>query len=208
MRPGDDKPQRITVTRLKSERGWTDALIRDHLGAHDAEAQNSRYRNAAPMRLYLLDRVLAAEATEAFKAAREGAAKRSRSARGAADKRRAALVAEAEAMPIRVERVSLATLSRRAIENYNDRGPRGADYDRWEPARHDSDPAFLARITVNFARHRMTIYDEALEAQYAKVGVNEAVAVIRRRAYTAIAEAWPELARECERQRAAREAGR
>lgn len=187
------------------ERGWTDALVRRFLGEPDKLARNPHYRKAAPMRLYLLARVVSAEGADEFKAALDGAAKRSQSARSVADKKRSALVAEAEAMPIRVEAMPLETLRRRAINNYNDRGPRRDDDYSWMPARHDSDALFLERISVNFARHCLTEYDEALEAQFAKVGVNAAVATIRRRVYELIAATWPELSAECTRQLVRRE---
>ena len=51
------KPAHITVSRLKGQYGWTDSLISKHLGEYDQEAPNPHYRSAAPMRLYLLDRV-------------------------------------------------------------------------------------------------------------------------------------------------------
>ena len=56
-RPGPPRPVHITITRLRSEYGWTDQLVVKHLGEHDREAPNPHYRSAAPMRLYLLDRV-------------------------------------------------------------------------------------------------------------------------------------------------------
>ena len=56
-RPRPPQPAHITITRLRSEYGWTDQLVTKHLGEHDREAPNPHYRSAAPMRLYLLDRV-------------------------------------------------------------------------------------------------------------------------------------------------------
>lgn len=194
----------VSLAGLRDRR-WTAALVRAFLGEPDKLARNPHYRKAAPMRLYLLARVVEVEVTDEFKTALNGAAKRSQSARTVADKKRTALIAEAEAMPIRVESMSLESLRRRAINNYNDRGPRRDDDYSWTPARHDSDASFLERISVNYARHCLTVYDEALEAQFAKVGVNAAVAVIRRRVYEIIAATWPDLSAECTRQLVHRE---
>ncbi len=56
-KPRPPQPAHITITRLRSEYGWTSQLVDKHLGEHDREAPNPHYRSAAPMRLYLLDRV-------------------------------------------------------------------------------------------------------------------------------------------------------
>jgi hypothetical protein len=51
----------LTMTELR-ERGWTDAMIGEYLGEPDTTRPNPRYWNAAPMKLYLPERVEAAEA--------------------------------------------------------------------------------------------------------------------------------------------------
>ena len=55
------KVDRSLVTKVNlfynGQYGWTDGLIARHLGKHDREAPNPHYRSAAPMRLYLLERV-------------------------------------------------------------------------------------------------------------------------------------------------------
>ena len=52
-----ERPPTITVTRLKGEMGWTDELIKQHLGEEDIRLRNPHYSTSAPMRLFLLDRV-------------------------------------------------------------------------------------------------------------------------------------------------------
>ena len=52
-----ERPPTITVSRLKGELGWTDELIRQHLGDEDVRLRNPHYSTSAPMRLYRLDRV-------------------------------------------------------------------------------------------------------------------------------------------------------
>jgi hypothetical protein len=43
-----------------------------------------------------------------------------------------------------------------------------------------SDPAFLERITVNFIRHELTEYDESLQEVAGRMGVDEAMALMRK----------------------------
>ena len=63
---------------------------------------------------------------------------------------------------------------------------------------------FLERITVNYVRHRLTSYDRNLERVAGQIGVALAITAIRKRIYAAIAETYPHLAPECERQLARR----
>ncbi|GIV96719.1 MAG: hypothetical protein KatS3mg057_1376 [Herpetosiphonaceae bacterium] len=58
---------------------------------------------------------------------------------------------------------------------------------------------------VNFVRHELANYDHCLAELAGKAGVREAVRVIRARVYGGpIAEAYPMLREECERQEAER----
>jgi hypothetical protein len=62
----------VTLSTLK-ERGWTNAAVRRWLGQEDATLPNPYYRSAgAPMRLFVLRRVEAVEATPEFRAWFEG----------------------------------------------------------------------------------------------------------------------------------------
>lgn len=64
--------EKITQTRLISERGWTKGLISELLGEPDVFLDNPHYKSAAPMRLYFLDRVKHIEQTsDVFKARRK-----------------------------------------------------------------------------------------------------------------------------------------
>ena len=64
--------EKITQTRLISERGWTKGLINELLGEPDVLVDNPHYKSAAPMRLYFLDRVKDIEQTsEVFKSRRK-----------------------------------------------------------------------------------------------------------------------------------------
>ena len=64
--------EKITQTRLISERGWTKGLISELLGEPDVFLDNPHYKSAAPMRLYFLDRVKHIEQTsDVFKSRRK-----------------------------------------------------------------------------------------------------------------------------------------
>jgi hypothetical protein len=71
------------------ERGWTAAMIRGLLGAPDLYADNPHYKSAAPMRLWRLRRVEAAEADPGFAAQRERAERRCAAAAKGAELRMA-----------------------------------------------------------------------------------------------------------------------
>lgn len=190
------------------ERGWTPKLIAQFLGEPDRLVDNPHYRRAAPMRMYTLERVVAAEALPEFLIAKEKADKRVEVGLKVAEKKRASLCDQAEKLPIHLKPLHDDVLIDHAIWHYNDRGPHmyaNGDYnERWEPASRTSDAAFLERIQVNYVRHALTVYDDALEECAAKVGVHQAVSIIRRRVYETIAEAYPRLANECYRQHIAR----
>ena len=91
--PVNHKRERITLSTLKS-RGWTPAMIRDVLGPPDAEAPNPHYSQGAPMKLYYLHRVEAAERTEEFLQAKLKADKRRSSAQKGLNTRRVTEAAE------------------------------------------------------------------------------------------------------------------
>jgi hypothetical protein len=139
-------------------RGWTDTLIRRFLPSPDATRPNVHYLSGPPVRLYLLARVEAIEATAEFLAARSAAATRKASAARAVETKRAAMRRHVEGLVVEVVRMGDEELVRRACKHYNrrqeERAERRAergqecDYD-WRPATPASDRAFLDRITVN-----------------------------------------------------------
>jgi hypothetical protein len=55
------------------KRGWTEAMIRDLLGEPDWSADNPHYKTAAPMRLWRVQRIDAAETSPEFTARQERA---------------------------------------------------------------------------------------------------------------------------------------
>ena len=69
----------LTATQLKA-RGWTDALIRDLLGAPDQTRVNPHYRSGPPMRLYEVGRIEKVEGSVAWTTRAEATQRRKKGA--------------------------------------------------------------------------------------------------------------------------------
>ncbi len=190
-----DQAEMLRLSVLR-ERGWTPALVAAFLGDPDALETNPHYRTAPPMRLRAVARVEAAEASPEFSAAKEKAAMRSAGAKKGVETRREALLRQVREMDVSVGVLPLDEVRRLAVEAYNARNFWGVD--------RDAPADFVERIMVNFVRHELTVYDEALDAAAGKVGVSAAVAAIRGKVFDAIAAAYPALASECGGQRQVR----
>ncbi|GAA4976598.1 hypothetical protein GCM10023205_49730 [Yinghuangia aomiensis] len=75
--PPYDRPPMLVPKGVLRQRGWTESGIRQFLDGPDALAPNPVVRTAPAMRLYALDRALAAESTPAWQVWRaESAARR------------------------------------------------------------------------------------------------------------------------------------
>jgi hypothetical protein len=196
----------VSKAKLLKERRWTEAGIKKFLGEPDATKPNPKYKSAAPMQLYHLDRVEAAEQTSEYLAWKAKSETRRKAASDAVSTKKASLHATIERWRPEVPVLDVAKLRRKAIANYNSHreeravsGVRERDWD-WTPATESSDEAFLARITVNYVRHVLTPYDGLLAALSGKVGVKEAKELVRARVYDVIAATYPHLATECSNQ--------
>lgn len=187
----------LTKSALLIRAGWTATLASRLLGEPDQ--RKKVFGRTVPLALYEVSRIEQAEAGADFALAQASVAKRKVAAAKAVATKTANLMAAIEAMPITVERLGLADVKRQAIDSYNMRS-HGDSF-----ASIADDPAFLERITVNFIRHELAEYDVALWEAAGKTGIARAVAEIRRRVYSAIAQAYPALSSECERQMEARQ---
>jgi len=187
----------LSVPALK-ERGWTDTLIHDLLGCPDATRPNPHRRSGPAMRLYDPVCVEAVEASDAWAERIARARKRQEASTRAAETKRAKLLARLETVTITVPVIAMDDLTQSACDDYNERQ---METGRWEgaTASPSSDPEFLLRITVNYLRHVMSGYDGELLVIFGRVGVREGYAEINRKAYAAIAAAYPALAGECQR---------
>lgn len=93
----------ISLSALR-ERGWTRGMVDKLLGVPDGTAPNPRFRRAAPVRLYSLERVEAAEATEAYARLFEVGRARGKAAQRAAEARKATLLEAIAGMEVSVEK--------------------------------------------------------------------------------------------------------
>ena len=140
-------------------------MVRDLLGEEDQRRRNPFYRKAAPMRLWSLDRVIAAESEAAFAERQAAIARRRDAARAAARERARKLCDWAQTVRIRVDGMPAGVAMARAIKSYND-----SHYLEGEEAGPWSDDALLARITVNYLRHKSTPYDGDMDKCGSPVG--------------------------------------
>ncbi|WP_127935910.1 hypothetical protein [Nonomuraea polychroma] len=152
----------------------------------------------------------AAEQSESFAVLRAKAARRSEASGVAADRRRGETVAGIERLRMAIPALEWDVLACRAVAHRNRRDAERA-WDRLDRVPDlarlvdvdvdvDVDDPTLRRWAVNYLRHGLTSYDAELEELFGKVGVAEGVGLLQRRIYAAIAETYPMLAKECERQ--------
>lgn len=172
-------------------------MITSLLGEPDALKKNPHYAKAAPMRCYAEVRVVAVELSPEFEESKAKASVRSNGAKKAAETKRDALLRQVKEMRVSVKSMPAKQVRDLAIRSYND----------WnaDDVSPDAASAFLERISVNYIRHNLTIYDKALEEISGRVGITDAIKEIRRKIYEAISTRYPELALECARQMERRE---
>lgn len=185
-------PTRLNATSIR-ERGWTNGLITKFLGEPDQLKKNPFYRDAAPVRLYDLSRVEAAELSPEWITASAQTQHRRAGASKAVRTKTDALLKKVEQLRVEVKVLPLDQVRKLAINNYN-RAPRRERDNNLASA--DDDPLFLDRITVNYIRHSLTTYDEHLHEIERMVGKDDAYRAIRTKVLNAIAAAYPTLADE------------
>jgi len=164
-------------------RGWTAGMIRRLLGEPDLRRANPYVRTAAQTRLYSIERVEAAERSAEFRAVAAVTARRSATVRDAALRRRREVLARIAAEPIDVPVLAPERLAALAIEHRD---------------RQDGTPGSLDRWKVDYLRHRLARHDDLLDELSGRTGRATAERLLRHRLYAAIAQAYPELAQECE----------
>lgn len=204
-----DRASFLTKSEVKRKRSWTDAHIKRFMPAPDKTKRNPHYSGAARVCLYSVARVNEIEATSDFKKAMNLTAKRRHAMKTAIDNN------ERKPSPAMIERqetlewaynlkcpqlppISEEQLRKRAIKHYNYRNRfiLGSD----ALATENDSAEFLARITVNYVRHQMTWYDTKLLSCEYRVGGKNASIILRSTILLGIAQQYPHLAEECNRQ--------
>jgi Zn-finger nucleic acid-binding protein len=182
-------------SELIKERGWTDGLIKKHLGEPDEFKKNPHYKSGPPMRLFLLERVEEIEAqSEVAESIAKVIARRPALSAAAilrADAQRNDLLDAVASVKIEIVRFEPDELRRRAIASYNSLWlDRGKLHKR---ATASDDPDFLDRITRNYARHHLVDYDSILTQLSGRVGKNDAYWLFKNRVMARIYELYPHL---------------
>jgi hypothetical protein len=166
-------------------------------GEPDQIKRNPMFRKAAPMQLFLRERIQKilddpANAKELISSSR-----RRMAANASVDLRVSEAIKIAKEVPISVRKIDSSDLRQKAIKHYEKRSQERGDFNF---VSEDAPDSFVTRITVNYLRHCCTQYESALDKFSGVVGVGSAYEVIRERVFAAIASAYPGLAAECKRQ--------
>jgi hypothetical protein len=191
----------MSKSTLKN-RGWTDKSIESFLKNADKTANNPYYKSASTMKLYLTSRVLATEKSKEYITFQTISNQRKAASVKAAQTKKKQLLQRINACKIELEQRSPLEVRQDAIIAYND----FKEQMLWEreheytPATENSDAEFLNRITVNYLRHSLSNYDDQLGDIFGRVGVGDAYTILNEKIYAKIAETYPHLREETEKQ--------
>lgn len=189
-----DREEYISQAGLK-KRGWTAKAIVTLLGDCDKTTPNPRYYTAAPMKLYLKERVEEAEKNDYFKKLIINKEKRAENARKAVETKKKNLLAKVSRWNIELEKMPYDHVVANAIKSYK----QFHIYSDINFKKCDTD--FLNRISVNYLRHELSSYDLLLMKLFGDVGKEEAYDILNQKIYDKIAECYPALEKECQKQK-------
>ena len=176
-------------------RGWTKKTI-EVLLPRPKEAVNPWYKSAPPMLLWDVDVVEQMEKCEEFLVAKKKKEERSAAQQKAVLTKQGQLLATIEGLPISVRRLEESVLKKKALAS---RGNWYSQNEIYESV-HDADAETIQRWIVNYIRHNLTKYDSHCILLFGKVGRAEGYRLLRSKVLRAIADAYPYLSEECERQ--------
>jgi hypothetical protein len=157
------------------------------------------------MKLYSIQKVKNLEDTELFAELRTKSEKRKASARKAVKTKRNKIIDYIKSLRIEIPKLPLNKLDEKSIEQYNNfESYKCSNYNNYEPkfiSKNSIDTEFLKRIEVNFIRHQLSDYEQRLESIFGKVGKSEAYVLLKNKILEAIAEQYPSLTEECQKQK-------
>lgn len=151
------------------------------------------------MRLYNLERVIAVEASEQWETLKQRADRRRASADKAVETKRQQLMSELNILTGKIAQLPLELLYQQICNAYNSRQIERRT-GSFKLASANFTPAVLKRIAVTNLRYALTQYAYKLICLHGRVGVRDAYREINRKVYAAIAETYPALQKECDRQ--------
>lgn len=184
--------EKINYSKLIKERRWTKKLIEKYLPEPCELKENPFYKSAAPMKLYLIEKIIEIEKDERFKEDFKKAKKRSATAKKIVEKKEMETIDLINNITINIENIDEEIIKANAIFNY----------EMWNDCIvYNADENFYNRIMVNYIRHNLTKYDDVIESLFRKVGKQKAYILLKNKTLDKIAEKYSLLKDECERQK-------
>ncbi len=193
------KTETICHSRLIKERGWSNRLITLFL-PQPTSATNPWYKCAAPMKLYRMSDVLAAEASSEFQIEHAKMMNRRSAAQKVAEDKTNELQEHmlALAASIVIEVIDDDELIDRTLTAKEAYFSLRGDYPLLCETLVES--ATLHRWVVNYIRHNLTPYDGGLKDLPGRIGRYKVYPLYKVAILQKIAEAYPKYAEECARQ--------
>jgi len=202
-----DYPGYISKASLKYREGWTESTINHFFPEPDLKVPHPYYRSGPDMSLYSLRRIEEIETTPEFTQWKDLSEKRRSYAKKATETKKQRLKKYIDELVIEVVIYEKEKLQQKAINSYNNHKlslaiefeNRGREFDFTE-ATENSSEQFLNRLMVNYLRHHLTKYEYEINNLFGKVGNEEVYLVLFEKVLKAIANTYPFLSDECERQ--------
>ena len=176
-------PSQYTKASDLKRRGWTEALIRRHLGSADRQARNPHVPSAGKMRLYRNERIVEIEASGEFATALAEAARRGNLARQRIESERASCIEIAKSVQVLLDDIDLGecvAVAKQRVANL-------------APMFVQTDSAFVDIATVLAIEERKAGCYDALDEQFGRPGIREAREIVRRKIARAISARYPNL---------------
>lgn len=218
----------ICLTTLKS-RGWTPKLINEFAPV-PILCENRNYKYSSPVKLFSISEIEQIEQEEDFKLAFEKSKKRKVSSKKAVETKcqRNLAALQEHLKSIEVEVIPLTEVKSNALDSryewylerhkscvwayHNVPGVKEyvgewADYDDYdfeeqvaEAVVSNASEQDIVRWMVNYIRHNLTSYDDFMAEILGKTGVADLYEEVNKAVYKEIAQAYPSLKEECNRQ--------
>ena len=197
----NDTTPKLTQTAL-IEMGWTKTMIGELLPEPELK-RNPRYKCASPMKLWPVETVETAMETTEYKTAIEKAEKRRAAAKKADETKTANAVALAVSL---AEKITVKVIPEELLLSRTLAAKQAwydiHDYYDFPREAYGADEATMARWMVNYIRHNLTEYDRTLY-DHLHIRTQKGwliYAEIKRATLDKIAQAYPSLADEANRQ--------
>lgn len=183
--------------------GFTQSLIKKFLPA-PVEKKNPVFRNAAAMKLWYEEDVLAVMETEEFQAEYKKVKKRKESAMKAVEAKKDQLMTKIrkcaeKIVVVKVDGEQLVRDTLKAKKEWYEYQSAVRDIYEFHDV-SSVDDATLDRWIVNYIRHNLVRYDSVVDSLFGKTGKSEAYYYFRKEVLLKIADVYPEYTEECQRQ--------